>query len=103
MLIEAFQDTNTDSNNVYVINDDDDDDDDDNDDDDNAVFGEHLLDEWNDILLDGLFEMVMDNISPSHWDTSSLLDNQHSNPFDIDNDADVNDDVLVAVAKTTGV
>ena len=99
VIAETFQDTNTDSNDVHVTNSDDDDDDD------NAVFSEDLLDEWNDILLDDeLFEMVMDNISLSQLDTSSLLDNQYtcSDPCDIDNDDD-DDDVLAAVAETAGV
>ena len=92
---ETFHDTNIDSYNICVVNDDDDDE--------NTVFSEDLLDEWDDILLDDeLFEMVMDNISLSQLDASSFLVNQHSDSCDIDTADDVND-VLTAVAGTSGV
>lgn len=93
---ETFHDTNVNSNDAYAVDDDDDDDN-------NVVFGEDLLDEWSDILLDDeLFEMVMDNISLSQMDTSSFLANQPNDSCDVDI-VDVDNDLLTALAGTYGV
>ena len=90
VIDETFHDTNINSNAAYAVDDDDDDK--------NVVFSEDLLDEWSDILLDdGLFEMVMDNISLSQMDTSSFLANQHNDSCDV-YIVDDDNDLLTALA-----
>ena len=87
--------TNVNSNDAYNVDDDDDDN--------NVVFSEDLLDEWSDILLDDeLFEMVMDNFSVFQIDTSSFLGNQPNDSCDADITDDDND-LLTALAGTSGV
>ena len=89
---KTFHDINVNSNDAY-----------DDDDEHNVVFSEDLFDKWSDILLDDeLLVMVMDNISLSQMDTSSFLANQPNDSCDVDV-ADDDNDLLTALAGTSGV